>query len=404
MRITFLTSAFENVAGYWRAFHLGRHLAARGHTVSMFAQRNSVKAESRVVDNVHIYLLPSFSSGRTLNKATASISIPFHVGFNALSSIISKTNILHVFDALLPQNAIPVLLSKVKPRKTRPLVFVDWDDWWGRGGILDAFHRDLGSLIIRFLTFMEEKIPLYSDAVTVTCETLEKRALSVGVEPEKIFVLPNGTNMEQINYIDTETARKLVNLPKNAIIYTCSKSLFEQMKPLDDPLWDLLLAHKTVVKTFPNAFLTFLGKGSEKCLALAKRFNMGRNVISIGYQPTDRYFLYLAASDILLIPLRAYHTMFDGSRVPLRLLDYMASGKPVIATDLPEIKKMLKDCGLLAKPNDPQDLADKIIRAIENLESWKQIANNARERIIRNYSWRHIAEELEKHYFAFKDN
>jgi len=248
---------------------------------------------------------------------------------------------------------------------------------------------------------MEEKIPLYGDAVTITCETLKKRALSVGVKPEKIFILPNGTNIGSDNYVETQTARKLINLPKNAIIYTCSKSSFTPIKPYDDPLWDLLLAHKIVVKTFPNAFLAFLGGGSEKCLAIAKRFNMGKNIISIGYQPTDRYSLYLAASDFLLIPLRAYHTMFDGSRVPLRLLDYMAMGKPVIATDLPEIRKMLKDCGLLTEPDDPKDLADKIMDAIDNLDSWKEKAINARERTIQCYSWQHIAEELEKHYYEF---
>lgn len=330
--------------------------------------------------------------------------MPFHIGFNALSSIISETDVLHVFDVLSPQNAIPVLLTRIKPRKTRPLVFVDWDEWWGRGGILDVFHKELGSLIIRFLTFMEEKIPLYGDAVTVLNGALKKRAMSVGVKPEKVFVLPNGTSIESVNYVDTQTARKLVNLPKNAIIYTCSKSSFTPINPYDDPLWDLLLAHKIVVKTFPNAFLSFLGAGSKQCVAIAEKFKMGKNIISVDYQPTDRYSLYLAASDFLLIPLRTYHTMFDASRVPLRLLDYMAMGKLVIATDLPEIRKMLKDCGLLTEPNDPKDLADKIMDAIENLDSWKEKANIARERIIRYYSWPQIAEELEKHYYALMDN
>jgi len=74
----------------------------------------------------------------------------------------------------------------------------------------------------------------------------------------------------------------------------------------------------------------------------------------------------------------------------------MAMGKPVIATDLPEIRKMLKDCGLLTKPNDPKDFADKITEAIQNLDLWKGKANNARERIIRHYSWQHIAEKLER--------
>jgi glycosyltransferase involved in cell wall biosynthesis len=367
----------------------------------MFAQGNSINAASRTVDNVQIYSLPSFPNVRMLEKAAAVMSMSFQVAFNALMSASLRADIIHVFDALFPQNAICVLVSKIKPRKIRPLVFVDWDDWWGRGGILNVFHKELGSPIIRFLTFMEEKIPLYSDAITVTCKALKRRALNVGAKPEKVFILPNGTNIGLSDYFKTQTARKLVNLPKNAIIYTCSKSFFTSINPYDDPLWDLLVAHKIVVKTFPNAFLVFLGGGSESCMATAKRFDMGKNIISIGYQPKDRYSLYLAASDFLLIPLKAYHTMFDGSRCPLRLLDYMAMGKPVIATDLPEIRKLLKDCGSLTKPNDSKDLADKIVDAIENLDSWKEKAEHARERIIQCYSWQHIAEELEKYYCAF---
>ncbi len=400
MRITFLTSALENVAGYWRAFYLGKYLAARGHTVYIFAQRNAYTPESKVIDNVNVYLLPSFSKGATkLKSASAVMSLIYQTCFNALSTLILKTDVLHVFDVLIPQNAIAVLISKTKLRKDRPLVFVDWDDWWGRGGILDTFHKEIGSYMIQFLTFLEEKIPLNGDAVTVTSEALKKRALSVGVKAERIFIVPSGTDIKSAYCQETQAARKLLNLPENAIIYTCNKSSFDRIKPYDDPLWDLLVAHKIVVSSFSNALLVFLGRRSENCIAMAKKFRMEKNVISVGWQPADRYALYLAASDFLLLPTR--DTVFDKARCPLRLLDYLASGKPVIATDLPEVRKIVKSSGLLTKPGDPEDLAHKIIAGIENSHLLKQVAKSARTTIIHDYSWQNIAEELEKLYYAF---
>jgi len=250
---------------------------------------------------------------------------------------------------------------------------------------------------------MEETIPLYGDAVTVTCETLRKRALGVGVKPERIFFLPNGTDMKLKHRINILEARKSAGLPENAIIYTCGKSSFNWINPRNDPLWDLLIAHNNVVKVFPNAFLCFLGKGSEKCVAIAKKLGIDKNVIYADWQSSEKYPVYLASSDFMIMPL-SNRGMFDRSRIPLRLLDYMAMGLPIIATDLPEIKTLLEDYGLLFKPNDPADLTNKIINAITCLESLKNKATKARENVIKKYSWRKLAKELETMYVYLLNN
>jgi glycosyltransferase involved in cell wall biosynthesis len=402
MKIMFLTSAYENIAGYWRSYYLAKNLAARGHTVYMFAQTNSFKVTSKFVDNFYVYLLPSFSNKKRASILASGLSIPFQMGFNSLSCLSQKIDVLHVFDALFPQNAICVLLSKMKPIKNRPLIFVDWDDWWGRGGILDTFHKNLGSPTNRFLTFMEEKVPLYGDAVTISNQTLKKRGLFVGINPEKIIILPNGTNMESIDEIDTPTARKLVNLPENSIIYSCSKSSFDIIKPKDDPLWDLLVAHKSVSNANPNVFLCFIGEGSEKCLTLARKYGLVKNVISIGWQPSEKFYIYLAASDFVVLPLGGSYKWAIDPRCPLRLLDYMASGKPIIATDIPEIRRMLEGCGMLIKQNDPRDLANKINDMIKNLEFWSLRAKKNRGNIIKHYSWKNLAIYLENNYNTYK--
>lgn len=401
LKIVFLTSAFENVAGYWRAFYLGKYLAKQGHTVQVFAQANSMRATTKIIDGVHIYLLPSFSKKPENKTAATAGSVLFQTGFNALSSIIMKSDVLHVFDALFPQNALPVLLSKIKPRNHRPLVIVDWDDLWGQGGILQTFHENLIPPIKAFLTFMEEKIPTYGDAVTVTCEALKRRAIAAGVEPERILMLPNGTDLETVGYVDVLTARKLVGLPASATIYTCSKSSFDPIRPNDDPLWDVLVAHNIVAKTFPDAYLLFMGKGSERCLAAAKNFGMERNIISVGWQPREKYFLYLASSDFFLLPLAAFNASFDETRCPLRLMDYMATGRPIIATALPEVQRIASGCSLLVNPGDRDDLVDKILQFLQNPRLREEMGRIAKDRVAKDYSWSTLAKRLERAYYDY---
>jgi glycosyltransferase involved in cell wall biosynthesis len=395
----FFSSALENIAGYWRSFYLGKYLAMRGHEVYLFAQGRLPKFQKRIIDNVHLYLIPPFYEGYISYNTVPRII--FQSILNTLYSVISKIDVVHVFDHLFPPNFTPILILKIMRKKSKkPLIFIDWDDLWG-GGILDTFHKNLNSFIRRSLAFTEKIIPLYGDAVTVTCETLRKRALDIGVPREKIFVIPNGTTIDFDIEVDVHNARKVVNLPENAVIYTCVKSSFDDVTPGNDPLWNLLLAHNEVTKIFKNAFLCFLGSGSEKCLAIAKKFNMNRNVITVGWQPLEKYLLHLVSSDLLIIPLS--NTLFDNSRMPLRLLDYLAVGKPVIATDLLEIRALLKDYGLMFKSINSLDIANKIIEAIKNLEILKEKAKKAKEIIIKKYTWRNLAEELEMIYNNFLD-
>jgi len=105
----------------------------------------------------------------------------------------------------------------------------------------------------------------------------------------------------------------------------------------------------------------------------------------------------LGASDILLLPMR--DSPFDRARPPaIRLGDYLAAGRPVIATALPENEKVVGKCGFLAKPGDPEDFANKILEALRNPDLCREMGERARELAEREYSWQILAKQLEKLY------
>ena len=404
MRILFLTSALERVAGYWRAIHLARQLVALRHEVTVVCQRNerSFQCDHKIIDGVRLYLLPPlFTSEESIFQSAMRPALMFFMqtGLNILRGVTSDIDVLHTFDALLPQNALPTILSKRRRPSHRPLVFVDWDDWWGRGGILDVFSEGVYRKITSFLTFMEEKVPLYADGVTVTNQILGKRAIGVGVKPEDLFVIPNGADVEKIKSLDMYDARKFLRLPPKAVIYATypKKAVHVRYGKRFMERNSVLLAHKTVVAAYPNAFLLLLGRESEEWMAEAKSLGVDKRIISVGFQPADRYSLYLSASNFFIFSIK--NTVFDRARSPLRIMDYMAAGRPIIATDLPEIKEVAHGCGLFFRPCEPGNLAEKILHAIREPDLCKKMGELARERAAKRYSWSALAQQLEKAYY-----
>ena len=396
LRIVFLGSAPEWSSSYFRSFLLGKYLVERGHLVSLIAtsRKATLNVTKKIVDGVNVFLLPSLvaSNANLLLTWLSRMSTVFVQ--TPLNSILKATfdfNILHSFDVMFPQNATPTLLSKISRflRIHDQKIFVDWDDWWGRGGMITQYGG-IWSLIDPVATFLEEKVPGYADAVTVSAETLRQRALRVGVKPENLFVLPNGANVDSIKPLDICDARTKLGLLTNKIIYT-------QVGLLDQESFELLiLAHKKVVKSYPNALLLLVGEIHAKQLDFLKSLNMTKKVIYVGVQPDDKYRLYLGASDAFLLPMR--DSVFNRARWPLRLGAYLAAGRPIVATALPEIEKVVSECGLLAEPGDPEDFARKLLDVVGDRDLRKKMGKRARELAETRYSWQLLAKQLERVY------
>jgi len=83
-----------------------------------------------------------------------------------------------------------------------------------------------------------------------------------------------------------------------------------------------------------------------------------------------------------------------------RLGDYIAAGRPIITTELPEVAKALSECALLAKPN-PKDFASKILTAIRDHDLRRELSKRARELAETKYCWKFRAKTLEKVYHQY---
>lgn len=116
-----------------------------------------------------------------------------------------------------------------------------------------------------------------------------------------------------------------------------------------------------------NSKIVFLG-GSPETLSAFEKYVAGKsNVEIIGHKPRKEVRCHLKSADMLVLPNSAKFAMSDYTS-PLKLFEYMAARRPIIASRIPSLQEVLRDGenAILFNPDDPQDLADKIRWVLEN--------------------------------------
>jgi len=223
----------------------------------------------------------------------------------------------------------------------------------------------------------------------VVSEGLKQELINKGFNKEKIYTLYNGVNLNKFNInISKDRAREILNLPKDKIIASYVGSLY---------MW------KQYVKTFLDSFkyinnknvlYLIVGGTEEQSTKLRKIYSNYENIKFIPYVSHSKVPLYLKASDILVISYTSNNIKMRNYLAPLKLFEYMASKRPIVASDLPSIRKIVsEDDVLFFRPDDERDLAEKIDLLIEDKDLQIKLSNNAFKKV-QNYTWENRAKKI----------
>jgi glycosyltransferase involved in cell wall biosynthesis len=114
-----------------------------------------------------------------------------------------------------------------------------------------------------------------------------------------------------------------------------------------------------------------------------------------GYIPHAEIGKYHQAMDVLLAPYHEQANLLESEHgpspwlSPLKIIEYMAAGKPILCSNLPAYQEVLthEQTGLLCKPNDPQDWAQAIARLQKDPALRAQLSANARAAYQNQYTW-----------------
>lgn len=157
-----------------------------------------------------------------------------------------------------------------------------------------------------------------------------------------------------------------------------------------------------IVKDDDNLHLHLIGGTAEDITYWEERTIEYENVTLHGFVTPKQTIGFRNSMDILLAPyeekVSIYGGAFDTSRwmSPLKIFEYMSAKKPIVCSDLPVLREILKDRenSLLCPPNDLGTWKDAITELIEDKELADTLSNKSYNDFIRNYTWRKRAERV----------
>lgn len=143
-----------------------------------------------------------------------------------------------------------------------------------------------------------------------------------------------------------------------------------------------------------RATFVFVG-GTEKDIASFKeRYGSSSNVRILGRMPYSKMPLFMKAADVVVLPNSAKEAISSRYTSPLKLFEYMSSGTPIVASDLPSLREVLdEETGRFFEPDNPRALCEIIEKALEERTESERRAVKARERA-QSFSWEKRARSI----------
>ena len=206
--------------------------------------------------------------------------------------------------------------------------------------------------------WVERRIWRRADLLLAVSDSLRARAEQAGVRPELIRVLPNAvdTRLFQIN-LDPEPVRRRFNLDGRFVVGFVGT--FKGWHGVDL----LLEAFADLHRTEPSTHLLLVGDGPLKPLLeeKARKAGLGAAVTFAGSVAHQEIPQYVAAMDVAVAPYPALDEFYYS---PLKLFEYMAAGRAVVASRVGQVAEVLVDgaSGLLFEPGDRAGLVECIRR------------------------------------------
>jgi len=230
-------------------------------------------------------------------------------------------------------------------------------------------------------------IKKFNKIITIT-QGLKNLYLAAGLPDSRIMVAPDAVDLEKFDIkIDKIQARKKLNLPldKKIALYCGSLYLYG---------WkgvDILLAAAKILSA--DCLIVLVGGGPAE-LAKIKKDYSGNNLLLVGRRPYEEVPNYLKSADVLVLPNKSGVKMSEQFTSPLKLFEYMASGVPIVASDLPSLREILSEQNsFLVEPNSPLSLAKGIETVLANNVLAEQFAGQALMEV-KKYTWGKRAEKI----------
>lgn len=360
-------------------YEVAKNLALLGHEVHVISRRMTwSQPPHEVIRGFHVHRLfrgilaptPYSVYDAPRAKSTGRPSLPE----NAYAIYLRTIHMLYaaaISTRLIARNRLDIVLER--------------ETSWGSGAlaatitarpvVLEIIGPRYSGISVRRAV----KILVYTDSVAPALKT-------------KKVVVPAGADTDLFKpRADGEEIRKLHNLTGKTVVgYVGTFAEWHGVR-------DLIEASKAVLKRAPTTRFLMVGPYYETAERLVEEAGLSEAFVFTGPVPYQTVPRYINASDVLVAP---YNPVSKGEFTffPLKIVEYMACRKAVVATAVGVIPSLVKDRenGLLVKPGDPTELAQAIVRLLTDRDLAENLGRKARSTVQEEYSWRSFARHLER--------
>lgn len=411
--------AIQNVGGIDLATDVGdtvpvknslRRVQEFGHQVTVFKLDGRVVAEipnlnspgdQRSLDTGVVNTRPVLFLESAIRRAQVELGLPYFALFDSARFYFTCLDRFAEYDICHEHNglfSIGTALACLRLRKPYVLTF-------SADPILELelIGTPLRGLHLRAARWMASFTFRLADAIIcVSNQSRDHLIESWEVDPDKIHVLPNGVDTELFRPVsDNAKLRSELKMSGSGPVVGFVGG-FHAWHGLDV----LVRAFEKVKLKVPSAKLLLVGDGPvrETVEHLVDSLGLQEATVMTGHIDQLEVPEFLGVMDVVTLPYPPLPKAMWFS--PLKLYEYLASGKAIVASDAGQISEVLRhgETGILVEPGNPDALAEAITDLLRSAGQRARVGRAARQQAVEEHSWDRYATRLEKVYRGVIDS
>ena len=354
--------------GYY-TYNLSKKLLEKGHKVVVITRGSYKKTKREIFDGIEIIRVPFLPI------------YPFYLKIHGifvnkvLKSLESQMDIVHIHSPLSPliNTSLPIITTIHTPMLT---------DY--RQAEVKSIFSLLSKISARFISYpLELKLIQSSDVITTVSKSITQELREYYLNSKSINVVENGVD-EKFFYPKKEKSEK-----------TMKYAIFVGRIDREKGLFDLVECGRYIRRERPELNFIIAGKGRDlkKLINKIKKIGLQDKFIFLGQVEKDNLVKLYQNATFFIFP--SYH---EG--LPSVILEAMSCGLPIIATDVRGNRDLIinGENGIIVPPKEPKKLAEAINSLLEDEKLMEYLGKNARDTIIKKYTWDIVAKKMLKCY------
>lgn len=222
----------------------------------------------------------------------------------------------------------------------------------------------------------------YADKIIPVCEFNVEWEHEFGVPSKKIEMIYNGVDVNRFKPMKVELEEDI----RPIVAMT-------RIEKLKDVL-NIIEAMHYIDRKIPKARLEIYGPVSDEkyyelCLNKVDELELQGKVKFMG--PTDTPEIAYNRAEVFVQP-----SLSEG--FPFTVIEAMACGRPVVATDVGGVREAVGDAGIIVPPRAPKELAEAVTKLMEDRELREELGKRARERVLKLFTYRRFIEDYRRLY------